>query len=696
MTAASDAALPGRRPRDPRLDVFRGAGMFIILFAHIPWNGWADWIPARFGFSDATEIFVFCSGVASSLAFGRVFAEAGMALGTARIAHRVWQIWWAHIGVFIMVVALLAAADHAAGSGHYLRGDLNLGAFLDDPGTKLFGLVTLTYVPNYFDILPMYLAILAMIPVAMLVVRKAGYAAFAALSFALWTAAFLGKLDLPADPETGRTWFFNPFSWQFIFFLGFAFGRGWLPLPRFDRRLVVAAAAMLIAAAPFACHFGFACYAGWGFAPWLGEAHQALGMAIDKTYLGPLRVAHFLALAYVAYILAGDGGRRVAARAFDPVRLVGRQSLAIFLTGLVLAQALGVALDHVGRSAGTVAAANVGGCLVLIAVAAIVEWFKRAPWAARAQKPAPRREPAPMTAVPKAAAGLAALALFVGVAPGPARGGEVLMDRRAESPALGHPIVYSLYRPAAAPPPGQRWPVLYLLHGLGDSERAWPDLGHVQATLDRLIADGRIKPLLVVMPMAARSWYVDDPDPGGFGPAARALTGDLVAAIDAAYPTAACREGRAVGGLSMGGYGALLYAMDNPRLYAAAFSFSGSLFRPMPEDETARAQRVTRMFNTVFGNPFDWQRFNRWNLFLKGPAYIADRERTPFYLAIGSEDFPALKEGNILFRDTLAAAGVTVPFRIDPGGHTWTLWSAQLGPAVEWANGVLSATCGKE
>src|SRR3954466_16220682 len=122
---ASDA----KRPRDSRLDVFRGVGMFIILIAHIPGNVWADWIPARFGFSDASEIFVFCSGVASALAFGRLFESAGWTLGTARILHRVWQVYWAHIGVFIAIVAMLAAADLEFG-GRYLGGGPDPPAFL--------------------------------------------------------------------------------------------------------------------------------------------------------------------------------------------------------------------------------------------------------------------------------------------------------------------------------------------------------------------------------------------------------------------------------------------------------------------------------------------------------------------------------------------------------------------------------------
>ena len=84
--AANRAAPPPQaaqpRVRDPRLDFYRGIAMFIILVAHIPGNRWAGWIPARFGFSDATEIFVFCSGMASAIAFGSSYARQGWWLGT--------------------------------------------------------------------------------------------------------------------------------------------------------------------------------------------------------------------------------------------------------------------------------------------------------------------------------------------------------------------------------------------------------------------------------------------------------------------------------------------------------------------------------------------------------------------------------------------------------------------------------------
>lgn len=73
--------------------------MFSILIAHITANPWTLWIPARFGFSDAPEMFVFCSGMASAIAFGSVFRRSGWLMGALQIAHRIWQLYWVHRGV---------------------------------------------------------------------------------------------------------------------------------------------------------------------------------------------------------------------------------------------------------------------------------------------------------------------------------------------------------------------------------------------------------------------------------------------------------------------------------------------------------------------------------------------------------------------------------------------------------------------
>jgi hypothetical protein len=141
-----------KTPRDPRLDFFRGMAMFIILLAHTPGNTWTLWIPARFGFSDATEIFVFCSGMASSLAFGAVYVKRGWLMGTARVVFRVWQVYWAHIGVFLATATMLFAIDHF-GIGlegkRYITQPYVVPLFTKT-GEALVGLFSLTYVTGLY------------------------------------------------------------------------------------------------------------------------------------------------------------------------------------------------------------------------------------------------------------------------------------------------------------------------------------------------------------------------------------------------------------------------------------------------------------------------------------------------------------------------------------------------------------------
>ncbi len=364
-----------RRIRDVRLDVFRGLGMFIIFIAHVPDNPWSRFIPARFGFSDATEIFVFCSGMASALAFGRIFDSHGFAIGTARILYRCWQVYWSHIGLFLVVCASMLAVDRLAGTGDaYIRG-IGLDGFIGpDTGPELLGLMTLTYVPHYFDILPMYLVILALLPI-MAALSRFGLWPVLAASVALWLAASFGHLELPAEQAKSTSWFFNPFCWQLIFFTGFAFMRGLIPAPPVSRTLIGAAVAVLVIALPFSWQPAL------DASPTLASAHGALLPFIDKSHLGVLRIVHFLALAYLAVIAAGEHGRRLRGRAAEVCRLVGQQALATFMTGLTLSFLAGAALNFTGRGMIAVAAVNVACMTVMVLAAWLVAWFKSVPWA---------------------------------------------------------------------------------------------------------------------------------------------------------------------------------------------------------------------------------------------------------------------------------------------------------------------------
>ncbi|MCB1885273.1 MAG: OpgC domain-containing protein [Geminicoccaceae bacterium] len=359
--------------RDPRLDAWRGAAMLIIYVAHIQWNPWSDYIPARFGPSDAAEMFVFCSGYAAAIAFGGTFARAGFWMGTGRILLRCWQIYWAHLGLFFATVAVTAAMTALfGGGGRDFYGGLNLGPFLDDTARLTLGLFTLTYVPNYFDILPMYMVILLLVPVVVALQRLAPWAA-AAFCLLLYAAAWAG-LDLPAEPWSDRPWYFNPFAWQILFFTGFALGRGWLRPPPASPPLLLLAAAFVLLMVPLSRWQIYEAH------PLLKAVHDWVWVTDFKTDEHPLRYLHALALTCLAVRLIRGREGWLLGPWLRPVVTVGQQALAAFLASMTLAWIASILLDLAGRTPLTLAVANLGGLLTVVAVAYVVAWYKSQPW----------------------------------------------------------------------------------------------------------------------------------------------------------------------------------------------------------------------------------------------------------------------------------------------------------------------------
>ena len=423
--------------------------MFIIFMAHMPGNWFTLYIPARFGFSDATEIFVFCSGMASAIAFGKIFENIGWLMGAMRIAHRMWQVYWAHIGLFFTVMLLMIVQNKMAASGSlcffegsrlclnpdgtpswdYI-GRLNIiHLFQEINGSpawdNFLGIMTLTWVPNLFDILPMYIVILAMIPLVMGIKKLAGK--WAAISFVIvvWLATqdglmqmlgFSSGLHLPAEPWSDREWFFNPFGWQLVFFTGFAFMMGWLPKPPVRKDLIIACIAVVLIIVPFAF---WGIYRNDSFAFFFDAYQKENGRVVhtlfqqfresywpwmEKVNFGILRYAHFLALAYVFWVLAGDGGKRLDFQNFigrifvKVVHKVGQQSLATFMAGIVFSRFAGFLLDTFGKSWPKMILINLAGMAAMVAVAYLVSWIKKTPWRI-SSKPMEVKEPARVTGI---------------------------------------------------------------------------------------------------------------------------------------------------------------------------------------------------------------------------------------------------------------------------------------------------------
>lgn len=367
-----------KRSRDERLDFFRGLTMLIIFVAHLPQNSWNAFIPARFGFSSGAELFVFCSGFASALAFGGVFVRRGLLLGTARIAYRSWQVYWAQLGLVLAVIALAGLLDRTFGLAELAK---QFGPLVVDPEAAIVGLVTLTWQPDYLDILPMYLVILALVP-AMMLLRRAHPALPFAVSLLLYVLAWTNGLNLTGNPWNGAGWFLNPFAWQLIFFIGFFLGMGWLPAPGLgDRRLLLICVGFLILSVPLSF---WAILEHWPATQALRDLVLPAG---EKSNLHLLRVLHFLALAYVVLSVIEPLRDRLDRGLGHPLVLIGRQSLASFLASVVLARLAGSLADMAGHNGIVVAALNLAGVALILATAVLVGWFKRTPWAGPAQRP---------------------------------------------------------------------------------------------------------------------------------------------------------------------------------------------------------------------------------------------------------------------------------------------------------------------
>ena len=352
--------------------------MFIILIAHIPRDWWALWIPARFGFSDGAEMFVFCSGMASALAFGSLYRSHGFGTLLARVSFRVWQIYWAHITLFLATVVVLLAGNAWLDTGvDYTRRPW-IVPFLEDTPTYLPALLTLTYVPGLFDMLPMYVAVLCLLPiVATLGNIKPLYAGLFVVT--LWLISTTNSFDLPGSPRTDHVWFFNPLGWQLVFYTGFAFALGWIKPPPIERKYVLIALGIVLISVPIAY------YRVYAAVPELRELREALKPFWTKTDYGLFRYIHFLALAYLGYAAVGEGGRRlfvegIPGRIINTFRLVGQQSLAVFMASIVLSQILGMTFDVIGRNHWSMIAVNLFGFACLIAVAKVVTWYKSEPW----------------------------------------------------------------------------------------------------------------------------------------------------------------------------------------------------------------------------------------------------------------------------------------------------------------------------
>lgn len=213
---------------------------------------------------------------------------------------------------------------------------------------------------------------------------------------ALTDALGLPYLNFTAEPWVGddnwqRRWFLNPFGWQLVFFTGFAFMRGWIPKPPVSAWLIGLSSLIVVANIPLSNIGVRELGLDWANA-WRGDNPQWF----SKTDFGILRYVQFLALSYLCWVIAGDGGGRIRAganalgQAWAPVLAmilkVGQQSLAVFVISILVGRLNGFLLDVVGRDIWTMLAINLFGMTLLVLTAYVAGWMKSQPWRAKGSK----------------------------------------------------------------------------------------------------------------------------------------------------------------------------------------------------------------------------------------------------------------------------------------------------------------------
>ena len=176
--------------------------------------------------------------------------------------------------------------------------------------------------------------------------------------------------------------------------------------------------------------------------------------------------------------------------------------------------------------------------------------------------------------------------------------GKVLEDQVFESDILDWDVNYSIYLPPDYDSSARRYPVVYLLHGGTDDETAWVQFGEVNAAADRAIADREIPPMIIVMPNAKLTRYINDYH--GKDRYEDMFITEFIPYIDKTYRTRTKKEYRGISGLSMGGYGSLIMAMRHPELFTACAAFSSGT-RTDEEVLNMSKERYERSFSKLYG-----------------------------------------------------------------------------------------------
>ncbi|HET9245828.1 MAG TPA: OpgC domain-containing protein [Xanthobacteraceae bacterium] len=358
--------------RDLRLDLFRGIALWLIFLDHIPSNLVAWGTIRNYGFSDATEIFVFVSGYTAAFVYGKEMRERGFLISSAHILRRAWQIYVAHVFLFAIYLAEISYVATSFENPLYAE-EMNILDFLKQPDVTIVEALLLKFKPANMDILPLYIVLLLLFPAALWLLLFRPSLALGA-SVLLYVLTWHFNWNLPSYPE--GHWYFNPFAWQLLFVFG-----AWCALGGAQRLAAVLQSRITLGVAIAYLLFAFVISLTW-YLPGVGQyvPHwlEQLIYPIDKVNLDVLRFAHFLALAVVTVRFLPRDWPGLKSRWLWPPIACGQHSLEIFCLGVFLSFAAHFAMVEISGAVWMQFLLSGLGIIIMVAAAGLLTWYKRA------------------------------------------------------------------------------------------------------------------------------------------------------------------------------------------------------------------------------------------------------------------------------------------------------------------------------
>ena len=355
--------------RDLRLDLFRGLANWAIFLDHVPNNAIA-WVTTKnYGFSDAADLFVFISGYTVAFVYSKTMATKGFVVAVVGILARAWQIYVAHILLFVLYVAAIGYVAQRYDHAHLLD-EFNIRRLIADPIEFLKHGLLLEFKPFNLDVLPLYIVLMATFPPILWMLVRSPELALAG-SFVIYFSARAFGWNLASYPD--GAWHFNPLAWQLLFVIG-----AWVSLDRRDmvEKLVRSPTTLWLAVFFLLFSLSVMLAARFAFATELPAPLADLFLPNDKTNLAPYRILHFLALALVVARLVPRNAPSLKLAILRPALICGERSLEVFCAGIFLAFVAHFLIELVSASIAFQLVVSIAGIVAMTAVAHYRTWIK--------------------------------------------------------------------------------------------------------------------------------------------------------------------------------------------------------------------------------------------------------------------------------------------------------------------------------